>query len=153
MKTESFSFSNFWLIYFSISLFHQYYFRRQYFSQKLWWWWWWLVAKLYPTHVTPWTAARHASLSSGFPRQDTGVGCYFLLQGIFPTQESNPCLLHCRQVLYCWTTGKPFKCYIEAIYSFKKHFFSHLLSQELCGVLKNAEIIFFKKSTHSLLLS
>ena len=24
-----------------------------------------------------------------------------LLQGIFPTQESNPGLLHCRQTLYC----------------------------------------------------
>ena len=25
---------------------------------------------------------------------------HFLLQGIFPTQESNPGLLHCRQILY-----------------------------------------------------
>ena len=24
---------------------------------------------------------------------NTGVGCHFLLQGIIPTQESNPCLL------------------------------------------------------------
>ena len=29
-----------------------------------------------------------------FPGKNTGVGCYFLLQGIFPTQGSNPCLLH-----------------------------------------------------------
>ena len=29
-----------------------------------------------------------------------GVDCHFLLQGIFPTQESNPGLLHCRQMLY-----------------------------------------------------
>ena len=28
------------------------------------------------------------------------MGCHFLLQGIFPTQESNPCLLHYRQSLY-----------------------------------------------------
>jgi len=28
------------------------------------------------------------------------VGCHFLLQGIFPTQESNSGLLHCRQILY-----------------------------------------------------
>ena len=34
-------------------------------------------------------------LSMGFPRQEpTGVGCHFLLQGIFPTQGSNPCLLN-----------------------------------------------------------
>ena len=28
------------------------------------------------------------------------MGCRFLLQGIFPTQESNPGLLHCTQILY-----------------------------------------------------
>ena len=35
-----------------------------------------------------------------FPGKNTGVGCHFLLQGIFPTQGSNPGLLHCRQILY-----------------------------------------------------
>ena len=35
-----------------------------------------------------------------FPGNSTGVGCHFLLQGIFPTQGSNPGLLHCRQMLY-----------------------------------------------------
>ena len=29
-----------------------------------------------------------------FPGKSTGVGWHFLLQGIFPTQELNPCLLH-----------------------------------------------------------
>ena len=33
------------------------------------------------------------------PGKNTGVGCHFLLQGIFPTQESIPGLLHCRQIL------------------------------------------------------
>ena len=28
-----------------------------------------------------------------FPGKNAGVGCHFLLQGIFPTQGSNPCLL------------------------------------------------------------
>ena len=28
------------------------------------------------------------------------MGCHFLLQGIFPTQELNPGLLHCRQMIY-----------------------------------------------------
>ena len=36
----------------------------------------------------------------------TGVSCRFLLLGIFPTQESNPCVLHFRQILYC-LSGKP----------------------------------------------
>ena len=31
---------------------------------------------------------------------DTGVGSLFLLQGIFPTQGSNPGLPHCRWILY-----------------------------------------------------
>ena len=35
-----------------------------------------------------------------FPGESTGVGCHFLLQGIFPTQESNPGFLHHRQTLY-----------------------------------------------------
>ena len=35
------------------------------------------------------------------PGKDTGVGCHFSLQGIFPTQGSTPGLLHCRQTLYC----------------------------------------------------
>ena len=34
------------------------------------------------------------------PGKNTGVGCHFLLQGIFPTQESNLGLLHCRHILY-----------------------------------------------------
>ena len=36
----------------------------------------------------------------GIEKGNTGVGSDFLLQGIFPTQGSNPDLLHCRQVLY-----------------------------------------------------
>ena len=40
---------------------------------------------------------------------NTGVGSLFLLQRIFPTQELNQGLLHCRQILY-WgkePQGKP----------------------------------------------
>ena len=32
--------------------------------------------------------------------QNTGVGSLSLLQGILPTQGSNPVLLHCRLILY-----------------------------------------------------
>ena len=42
-----------------------------------------------------------------FPGKNTGVGCHFLLQGIFLTQGSNShLLLSCtgRQILYCCTT-------------------------------------------------
>ena len=34
------------------------------------------------------------------PGQNTGVNSHSLLQGIFPTQGSNPDLPHCRQILY-----------------------------------------------------
>ena len=34
--------------------------------------------------------ARQAPLSMDFPSRNTGVGCQALLQGVFPTQESNP---------------------------------------------------------------
>ena len=53
----------------------------------------WLLA-------TPWTIAHQASLSMEFSRQKYGSGSQSLLQGIFPTQGSNPGLLHCRLVFY-----------------------------------------------------
>ena len=35
-----------------------------------------------------------------FPGKSTGVGCHFLLQGIFPTQGLNPGFWHCRHTLH-----------------------------------------------------
>ena len=35
-----------------------------------------------------------------FSGQNTGVGSLSLLQGVFPTQGSNPDLPHCGQILY-----------------------------------------------------
>ena len=40
-----------------------------------------------------------SSVHGDSPGKNTGVGCHTLLQGIFPTQGSNPhllCLLHCQ---------------------------------------------------------
>ena len=34
------------------------------------------------------------------PGTNTGVGCHYLRQGIFPTQELNPFLAHCGHILY-----------------------------------------------------
>ena len=33
--------------------------------------------------------------------RNTGAGCHFLLQGLFPIQGSNQGLLHCRWILHC----------------------------------------------------
>ena len=41
------------------------------------------------------------SVHGDSPSKDTGVGCHALLQGIFPTQGSNPGLLCCMWILYC----------------------------------------------------
>ena len=41
-----------------------------------------------------------SSVSGDSPGKNTGVGCHSLLQGIFPTQGSNPGLPHCRWILY-----------------------------------------------------
>ena len=46
--------------------------------------------------VTPWTI--YSPWNS--PGQNTGVGSLSLLQGIFPTQGSNPGLPHCSWILY-----------------------------------------------------
>ena len=51
--------------------------------------------------LTPWTIQPFRLLCQGdFPGKNIGVGSHSLLQGIFPTQGSNPGFLHCRQTLY-----------------------------------------------------
>ena len=42
-----------------------------------------------------------SSVHEDSPGKNTGVGCHALLQGIFPTQGSNPGLLYHRWTLYC----------------------------------------------------
>ena len=53
-----------------------------------------LLAQSCPTLCNPMDSPRN---SLG---QNTGVGSLSLLQGIFPTQRSNPGLPHCRRILY-----------------------------------------------------
>ena len=48
----------------------------------------------------PWTIAHQASLSLDFPGKNTGVGSHFFLQGLSPTQGSNPGLLCYKQIPY-----------------------------------------------------
>ena len=55
------------------------------------------------------SALRVDSLPSEPPGKptNTGVGSLSLFPGIFPTQEWNQDLLHCRQILYQLSPGKP----------------------------------------------
>ena len=50
-------------------------------------WWCYLSISSSATHFSGFSAM-------GFSRQERWSGFHFLLQGIFPTQGSNPCLLH-----------------------------------------------------------
>ena len=67
------------------------------------------VVKWRPENI--WMSENHSVMSDSLrhhelygpwnsPGQNTGVGSCFLLQGIFPTQGSNPDLLHCGRILY-----------------------------------------------------
>ena len=60
-----------------------------------------LVAQLCPTDCNPVDCSPPGSSVHGnSPSKNTGMGCHALLKGIFPTQGSNPGLLHCRWILY-----------------------------------------------------
>ena len=58
-----------------------------------------LVAQSCPTLCNSMDSARLLCPWNS-PGKNTGMGSHLLLQGIFPTQESNPGLLLCRQILY-----------------------------------------------------
>ena len=59
-----------------------------------------LVTKSCPTLVTPYCSLPDSFCPWGFPGENTGVSCHFFLQGLFPTQGSNPISFTGRRVLY-----------------------------------------------------
>ena len=73
-----------------------------------------LVAKLSPTLAPPWTVTHQVPFSMGFPGKNTGVGCHFLLQGIFPILSSNAQLLNWQvDFLPTEPPGKPEYSYLH----------------------------------------
>ena len=71
----------------------------------------WFTWRFQRRESGPWVSERHSVVSDSLQPyglyspwnslgQNTGMGSLFLLQGIFPTQGSNPGLSHCRQILY-----------------------------------------------------
>ena len=69
------------------------------------------------------------SESPGKPK-NTGVGSLSLLQGIFLTQESNWCLLHCRWILYKLRYQEsPWSC---RTHSFQQFFIFHTFFFPIC---------------------
>ena len=73
-----------------------------------------------------------SSVHGDSPGKNTGMGCHFLLQRIFPTRRWNPYLLHCRWILYHWATCEAFTFRVNFPFSvgkmlnftkiFKNHF-------------------------------
>ena len=62
-----------------------------------------LVVQSCPTLCDPIACSLPGSSVHGMLQaRITGVGSHSLLWRIFPTQRSNPGLLHCRQILYHW---------------------------------------------------
>ena len=60
-----------------------------------------LVTQLFPTLCDPMNSSSPgSSIQRDSPGKNNGVGCHALHQGIFPTQELNPGLPHCRWILY-----------------------------------------------------
>ena len=63
---------------------------------------------------THYCSSPSSSVHGDSPSMKTGVDCYALLQGIFPTQESNQDALHCMWILYLLSyQGSPETVYTE----------------------------------------
>ena len=70
-----------------------------------------LVAQLCLTLCNPMDCSLPGSSVLGdSPGKNTRVGCHALLQGIFPTQGSNPGLLHCKWFFINWATREASLC-------------------------------------------
>ena len=81
--------------------------------------------KLYLTLCNPMDCSLPRLLCPwNFQDKNTGVGCHFLLQGIFPIQGSNPCFLCFRHwqadSLPLAPPGKPIKIVFEDFFCFLK---------------------------------
>ena len=80
-----------------------------------------LVAQSCLTLYNPMNCSLPGSTAPGdSPGKNTEAVCHVLLQGIFPTQGSNPGLPHCRRILYCLSnqgspTRAPTKCILNCV--------------------------------------
>ena len=89
------------------------------------------VALVMSNSANSWTVAHQAPLSMRFSRLEywSWFGCHSLLQGIFLTRGSNPCLLHCRHVLYPLShLGSPYS-EVEHLIQFRLYICNQYLTQ------------------------
>ena len=98
--------------------------------------------------ATPWKVAHQPPCPWNFPDQNTGAGCYSLLQGIFLTQRWNPSLSH----LLRWQgdslplvppgrksqppdhQGSPMVCFFKQILNIFSNFFFKILDTVMLPV-------------------
>ena len=100
----------------------------------------WLVIQSCPTLCDPMDYRLPGSLVHGdSPGKNIEVSCHIFFQGIFPTQASNPGLLHCRQILYRLSQGKPKNTGVDSFFLLQGIF----LTQELnWGLLHCRRILY-----------
>ena len=88
------------------------------------------------------------------PAKNTGVGCHALLQGIFPTQGSNPCLPHCKWILYPLSQqGSPLSSGNVLVWDKWRFGISFLKTSLLAGMFQKASLGAEFCHTYKLLLS
>ena len=85
------------------------------------------------------------------PGKNTRVDCHALLQGIFPTQGSNPGLQNCRQIVYCLIhQGSPYLSILHDKYSLSFHYLILDKKSFFCSATK---LIFFFRTKTPVLIS
>ena len=86
--------------------------------------------------LTPWTVARQAPLPMEFSRQENPLGCHFLPQEIFPTQELNLHILHQQGAGGFFTTVLPEKKSTEGrgVYSGRDKDIASVMEVKLCFI-------------------
>ena len=109
-----------------------------------------LVTNLYPTLATPWTIV--SSVHGILQARILECVAISFLQEIFPAQEANTGLWHCRQIL-CWLSyegsskhiGKQYKIWLNKFFLFILEF--PVKQRLLYKIIKNEHIqIFLDKS-------
>ena len=111
-----------------------------------------LLTQLCPTLCSPMDCIRPVSSVCGdSPGRNTGVGCHALLQGLFPTQGSNPGLPHCRQILYCLIhQGNPKKSREVCLFD-EKLINTKLPPISMAPLLSQKAVRWYLSETHSAL--
>ena len=76
------------------------------------------------------------------PGQNTGVGSHSIFQVIFPTQGSNPGLLHCWQILYCLSHRETMEPITQSHGTYYQFFHLFLVGENWLNQLLRGKVLF-----------